>query len=164
MGWLSTSQSAFFPVARDKQTKTLYDGDFVISGTVTNSWWRDPTEEERQQDPTIYRVLVTERTPWSTVIHVTAVAEITVVVEEQRGVVDPTDLPQTQIAGDKTISWSRNDGSSGVVASGTMVLKECQGTEITYSARRVNEADGWTVTRTTKTITTSVSAPECTIT
>ena len=162
MGWLASS--TYFPVARDKQTKTLYDGDFVISGTVTNSWWRDPTEEERQEDPTIYRVRVTERVPWSTTIHVTAVAEITVVVEEQRGVEDPTTLPQTQIAGDKTITWSRNDGTEGVVASGTMVLKECQGTEITYSARRVNEANGWTVTKTTKTINTTVSAPGCTVT
>ena len=160
MGWLASS--SYFPIARDKQTKTLYDGDFVITGICVNSWWRDPTEEERQEDPNIYRVRVTERAPWSKTIHVTAVATITVLVEEMRGVIDPINLPATQIAGDKTITWARDDDL--VTASGTMVLKECQGTEITYSARRVNEADGWTVTRTTKTITTSVSAPECTIT
>lgn len=161
MSW--GSGTGYFTVSIDTSRKTLFDGDFQITGTCRNSWWRDPTEDELADDPSLYRKQEVETIPWTKVIHVKAIAIVTVTVEENRGISGPPTLPAGTLAGDKTISWSRNDGDFGVVASGSMVLKECNGSTITYSARRVNEADGWTITKTTTTISTTITAPDCTI-
>lgn len=164
MAWSGTN---YFTVSIDTSRKTIFDGDFQISGDVVNLYYRDPTEAEIEAaaPDNITSVTVTETRPWTTSIHVVAVANVTVTIEESRGNPRPSSLPAGSLAGDITISWSRSDsdGGLGVHASGSMILKECDGDTVTYSARRVNEADGWTITKTTTSISTTVSAPGCTI-
>lgn len=154
-------------VSTDHQIKTTYDGDLIVSGESHGYYWDDPTAEELENDPNLYRVVRIVSRPYSKRIHVTAITTVVTTVTEYRGL----DGPYTGIAplnaGGKKVEWARglNSDGFGIQASGELRLLECRGVQRTVSARRVNEANGWVTTVTEVSMSTAISTSEtCTIT
>ena len=154
-------------VSKDRQIKTTYDGDLIVSGESHGYYWDDPTAEELANDPNIFRIRRDVSRPYSKRIHVTAITTVVTTVTEYRGLGGPYAGIAPQNAGGKMVKWERNFDSNGygIGASGELRLLECRGTQRTVSARRVNEANGWVTTVTEVSMSTAITTSEtCTIT
>ncbi len=178
MAWLASSDWIY--TGQEKSKRVLYDGALSVSQTVTRTEYVLTYPEEQSFRPTS-SALANNATPtgsntWqvSKTANIRAVCDIVVETYEMRGLSGPYNgTPATASGQLKTISIAAYDSGfvetswdgrtwkgyriTAPTATATLEFPECQGTQITFSSRRVNEAGGWTTVKTVSTMNTTIA-------
>lgn len=170
--WIQTGEEA--------SKRVLHDGALSVSQTVTRTEYVLNFSEEQSFRPSS-STIANNATPtgsntWQVTrsVNIRAVCDITVKTYEARGYDRPRNgTAQTASGKSKSISIAAYDSSfvetfwdgrtwkgyrvTAPAATAELSFPECQGTQITYSSRRVNEAGGWTIVKTESIMDTTIT-------
>ena len=182
MGWFTTAPGSgdWIQTSEDSSKRVLHDGALSVSQTVTRTEYVLNFNEEQSFRPAS-SYIASNATPtgsntWQVTrsTNIRAVCDITVKTYEARGYDRPRNgTAQTASGKSKSISIAAYDSGfietfwdgrtwkgyrvTAAATTATLDFPECQGTQITFSSRRVNEAGGWTVVKTETIMDTTIT-------
>ena len=182
MGWLTSNPGTtdWIQTGEESSKRVLHDGALSVSQTVTRTEYVLNYNEEQLLPPSSSD-LANNATPtgsntWQVTRtkNIRAVCDITVKTYEARGYNGPRNgTAQTASGKSQSLSIAAYDSGfirtswdgktwkgyrvTAAAATATLDFPECQGTQITFSSRRVNEAGGWTVVKTETIMDTTIT-------